>query len=124
VQAAHVRRGEHRVGRDRVCVSMVWGGMRRGKREKGEGMEGMEGRKGGHALSRTRLLMYAPSLSRVPFPLYARAPHPSQAFLAYATSERVVGLLAWPMDGDPAKTMGLIAHPGEISAMAISYDGR
>lgn len=47
-----------------------------------------------------------------------------EAFLAYATSERVVGLMAWPMDGDPAKTMGLIAHPGAISAMSISYDGR
>ena len=46
------------------------------------------------------------------------------AFLAYATAQRVVGLLAWPMDGDPAKTMGLIAHPGAITAMAVSYDGR
>lgn len=46
------------------------------------------------------------------------------AFLAYATEERVVGLLAWPMDGDPAKTMGLIAHPGNIGTIAISYDGR
>lgn len=47
-----------------------------------------------------------------------------EAFLAYSTEERVVGLLAWPMDGDPAKTMGLIAHPGAISSMAVSYDGR
>ena len=47
-----------------------------------------------------------------------------EAFLAYSTPERVVGLLAWPMDGDPAKTMGLIAHPGAITAMAVSYDGR
>ncbi len=46
------------------------------------------------------------------------------AFLAYLTKERVVGLLAWPMDGDPARTMGLIAHPGAITAMAVSYDGR
>eukprot|EP00798_Chlamydomonas_sp_ICE-L_P020374 gene20374-27144_t len=46
------------------------------------------------------------------------------AFLAYSTSERVVGLLAWPMDGDPAKTMGLIAHPGPIGSISISYDGR
>ncbi|KAG1654648.1 hypothetical protein FOA52_010276 [Chlamydomonas sp. UWO 241] len=48
----------------------------------------------------------------------------TDAFLAYATKERVVGLLAWPMDGDPSKTMGLIAHPGAVSAMAVSYDGR
>lgn len=48
----------------------------------------------------------------------------AESFLAYSTSERVVGLLAWPMDGDPAKTMGLIAHPGSISAISVSYDGR
>lgn len=46
------------------------------------------------------------------------------AFLAYRTSERVVGLIAWPLDGDPARTMGLIAHPGEVRSIAISYDGR
>mmetsp|Transcript_12567 Transcript_12567/g.27123 ORF Transcript_12567/g.27123 Transcript_12567/m.27123 type:complete len:896 (+) Transcript_12567:296-2983(+) len=48
----------------------------------------------------------------------------TSAFLAYASAERVVGLLAWPMDGDPARTMGLIAHPGEVRAISISYDGR
>ncbi|GFR40429.1 hypothetical protein Agub_g1003 [Astrephomene gubernaculifera] len=46
------------------------------------------------------------------------------AFLAYRTAERVVGLIAWPLDGDPARTMGLIAHPGEVRAITISYDGR
>ncbi|KAG2448277.1 hypothetical protein HYH02_006861 [Chlamydomonas schloesseri] len=46
------------------------------------------------------------------------------AFLAYRTAERVVGLIAWPLDGDPARTMGLIAHPGEVRSIAISYDGR
>lgn len=45
-------------------------------------------------------------------------------FLAYATSERVVGLIAWPLAGDPAQTMGLIAHPGDVQSLAISYDGR
>ena len=28
------------------------------------------------------------------------------------------------MDGDPSKSLGLIAHPGEVSSLAISYDGR
>ncbi|MEW5317091.1 MAG: hypothetical protein WDW38_008421 [Sanguina aurantia] len=45
-------------------------------------------------------------------------------FLAYATRERVVGLIAWPLAGDPAQTMGLIAHPGDVQSLAISYDGR
>lgn len=45
-------------------------------------------------------------------------------FLAYSTAERVVGLLSWPLTGDPAETMGLIAHPGSVTGVAISYDGR
>lgn len=44
--------------------------------------------------------------------------------MAYATDERIVGLVAMPLDGNPEKSMGLIAHPGTIAAMAISYDGR
>ncbi|KAL6765212.1 WD40-repeat-containing domain protein [Haematococcus lacustris] len=46
------------------------------------------------------------------------------AFLAYSTAERVVGLVAWPLDGDPARSLGLIAHPGQVLDIAISYDGR
>lgn len=45
-------------------------------------------------------------------------------FLAYATPEKVIGLSLLPLDGDPSKAMGLIAHPGEITGMAVSYDGR
>ncbi len=39
-------------------------------------------------------------------------------------SERVVGLMGWPLDGDPAKTLGLVAHPGGVTAVAISHNGR
>jgi hypothetical protein len=46
------------------------------------------------------------------------------AALAYATASRVVGLLAWPMDGDPGRMMGLVAHAGVVHAMAVSSDGR
>jgi len=53
-----------------------------------------------------------------------RSPSSESAYLAYATAERVVGLVGWPMDGDPSKSLGLIAHPGEVSSLAISYDGR
>jgi hypothetical protein len=31
-----------------------------------------------------------------------RAPGSDDTFLAYATASRVVGLSAWPVDGDPA----------------------
>lgn len=43
-------------------------------------------------------------------------------FVAYATAEKVVGLAKMPFDGNPSKAMGLIAHPGEVTAIAISGD--
>jgi Ca2+-binding EF-hand superfamily protein len=44
-------------------------------------------------------------------------------YLAYSTSEKVIGLVKMPLDGNPYKSMGLIAHPGEISSFAVSHDG-
>jgi hypothetical protein len=44
--------------------------------------------------------------------------------LAYSTSHRVVGLIMLPLDGNPHKNMGLIAHPGEITAMVVGHSGR
>lgn len=35
-------------------------------------------------------------------------------YYAYATSHKVVGLGKFPLDGNPHKAMGLIAHPGEF----------
>ena len=46
-----------------------------------------------------------------------------QRHVAYATRDKVVGLLKLPLDGNPNKGMGLVAHPGEVSAMAVSWDG-
>lgn len=43
-------------------------------------------------------------------------------YIAYSTADQVVGLLAWPLDGDPAKTLGLIAHPGPLVGMSLSHD--
>ncbi len=45
-------------------------------------------------------------------------------YVAYATSDKVIGLLQLPLDGNPNRGMGLIAHPGEVSALAATYDGR
>lgn len=53
-----------------------------------------------------------------------RAPGSDDAFLAYATASRIVGLSAWPVDGDPAHNVGLIAHPGAVLSTAVSYNGR
>ncbi|CAK9034455.1 Cilia- and flagella-associated protein 251 [Durusdinium trenchii] len=45
-------------------------------------------------------------------------------YIAYCTEEKVIGLMKLPLDGNPFKSMGLIAHPGEISGFAPSGDGR
>jgi WD40 repeat protein len=45
-------------------------------------------------------------------------------FLAYSTGNKVVGLMKLGLDGNPSKSMGVIAHPGAVSAMALSHDGR
>ena len=45
-------------------------------------------------------------------------------YVAYATYQKVVGLMQLPLDGNPNKAMGLIAHPCEVSAMAVTHDGR
>lgn len=48
---------------------------------------------------------------------------PSQ-YLVYGTYEKVVGLVKLPLDGHPNKSMALIAHPGEISCVCSSFDGK
>ena len=45
-------------------------------------------------------------------------------FLAYSTFEKVIGLIKLPLDGNPTKTMGLIAHPNEVSDMCVTSDGK
>ena len=45
-------------------------------------------------------------------------------YAAYATHDKVIGLMQLPFDGNPSKSMGLIAHPGEVSDLAASWDGR
>jgi len=45
-------------------------------------------------------------------------------YFAYATAERVIGMGKFPIDGNPHKNMGLIAHPGTMSGLAVSFDGR
>eukprot|EP00163_Fabomonas_tropica_P000349 TRINITY_DN10213_c0_g1_i2.p1 TRINITY_DN10213_c0_g1~~TRINITY_DN10213_c0_g1_i2.p1 ORF type:complete len:827 (-),score=176.13 TRINITY_DN10213_c0_g1_i2:228-2708(-) len=45
-------------------------------------------------------------------------------YLAYTTHDKVVGVIKLPLDGNPHRAMGMIAHPGEISGISCSYDGR
>ena len=43
---------------------------------------------------------------------------------AYASDSKVVGIGNFPLAGDPTKVMGINAHPGTISSIAVSYDGK
>ena len=45
-------------------------------------------------------------------------------YMLYSTASKVIGLLGLPLDGNPHRTMGLVAHPRAISGIASSYDGR
>jgi len=56
-------------------------------------------------------------------PVYADADGEDQ-FMLYATHEKVLGLVQLPLDGNPNKCMGLIAHPGQISAISVDYQGQ
>ena len=44
-------------------------------------------------------------------------------YVAYSTAHQVVGVMAWPLDGDPNKSLALIAHPGKVVGMNLSHDG-
>lgn len=45
-------------------------------------------------------------------------------YLVYSTNKKVIGLIKLPMDGNPNKTMGLIAHPDEVADICCSSDGK
>ena len=45
-------------------------------------------------------------------------------YLAYATREKVVGIIKLPLDGNPNNTMGLIAHPSKITSISSVVDGK
>eukprot|EP01022_Parablepharisma_sp_SALTPOND_P001089 TRINITY_DN105565_c3_g1_i1.p1 TRINITY_DN105565_c3_g1~~TRINITY_DN105565_c3_g1_i1.p1 ORF type:complete len:984 (+),score=100.01 TRINITY_DN105565_c3_g1_i1:379-3330(+) len=47
-----------------------------------------------------------------------------EQYLAYATESKVIGLIKLPLDGNPHKTMGLIAHSGKIADLCVSKDGK
>jgi len=47
-----------------------------------------------------------------------------EKYIVYSTKKKVIGLIKMPLDGNPNKTMGLIAHPNEIADFCASSDGR
>lgn len=42
----------------------------------------------------------------------------------FSTGQRILGMGQLPVDGNPNKIIGLVAHPAEVSGLAISSDGR
>jgi len=44
-------------------------------------------------------------------------------YLVYRTAKQVVGLIKQPLDGNPFKSMGLIAHPREVMAAVVLRHG-
>jgi WD40 repeat protein len=51
-------------------------------------------------------------------------PNIDEKYLIYSTSKKVIGLIKMPLDGNPNKTMGLIAHPNDIADFCASSDGK
>ena len=45
-------------------------------------------------------------------------------YMLYSTAKKVIGLIQLPLDGNPHKTMGLIAHPNEVQDICASADGK
>jgi len=56
--------------------------------------------------------------------LLVSAPTGRTPCAVYTTAEKVVGLLLLPLDGNPHRTMGVLAHPHGIPDAALSHDGR
>ena len=45
-------------------------------------------------------------------------------YLVYSTRKKVIGIIKLPLDGNPNKTMGLIAHPNNVVDICVSKDGK
>jgi hypothetical protein len=69
-------------------------------------------------------LLHIPKLVPSCNPL-ASAPEvaPSQ-YYAFAATNRVIGVGAFPLTGSPNEVMGIVAHPGQISAVASTFNGK
>lgn len=49
---------------------------------------------------------------------------PPFQFIAYSTHKKVIGLVHLPLDGNPNRSMGLVAHSGVITDCVVSSDGK
>lgn len=44
--------------------------------------------------------------------------------LAYSTSDRVVGVVALPLTGNPFSAVGVVGHSGPVNSLATQFDGK
>jgi WD40 repeat protein len=44
-------------------------------------------------------------------------------FMAFATDDRIIGVLGLPLTGNPFSAVGAIAHPGPVTGLAVSASG-
>jgi WD40 repeat protein len=46
-----------------------------------------------------------------------------KTYLVFATSEKVIGIIKLPMEGNPNNSIGLVAHSGKINHLEVSSNG-
>ena len=64
----------------------------------------------GDAISQLRIIKVGPKVE--------------DTYLVYSTKKKVVGMMKLPLDGNPHKTMGLIAHPDDVIDIRGTSDGK
>ncbi|KAL2912486.1 hypothetical protein HK105_208058 [Polyrhizophydium stewartii] len=56
------------------------------------------------------------NLCAIPSPIETR-------YMAFSTSNQVIGITKMPLEGNPYTTMGIIAHPGSVSNIVCAHNG-
>lgn len=66
----------------------------------------------------------APTFGGPPNKIMVRKGEDDKHYFVYCTPERIVGIGSLPLTGCPTQVMGLVAHPGRITASCVSSDGK
>ena len=66
----------------------------------------------------------APTFGGPPNKMMVQKGENDKWYFVYSTTERIVGLGSLPLSGCPTQVMGLVAHPGKITASCMSNDGK
>ena len=48
----------------------------------------------------------------------------ASSYVVYACDSKIIGLMKLPLTGDPERSMAMLAHPGALTALAPTCDGR